>query len=98
MSFLWHNSVMGKKEKLYTRIRNNPKNVHFRDFCVLMEYFGFVSVRVRGSHHLYQHPQVEDVMNVQPTKDNLAKSYQVRQFLKLIDSHHLLLEDEPDEQ
>ena len=59
-----------------------------------MEYFGFVLVRVRGSHHLYQHSEIEEVMNVQPTKDNLAKAYQVRQFLKLIDSHNLSLDDE----
>ena len=41
----------------------------------------------------------EYVTNVQPKKDGLAKAYQVRQFLKLIDSHNLQLEseDESDE-
>ena len=92
---------MGKKEKLYSRVRNNQKNVGFQNFCTLMVYFGFELVRVSGSHHLYQHPEVEEVMNVQPTKDNLAKAYQVRQFLKLVESHNLHLEgaaeDEQDE-
>jgi predicted RNA binding protein YcfA (HicA-like mRNA interferase family) len=95
---LWHNNGMGKKERLYARIINSQKNVRFQDFCTLLEYFGFVRVRVRGSHHLYQHPDIDELMNVQPKKDGLAKAYQVRQFLKLLASHDLQLEDEPDEQ
>lgn len=98
MSCLWHNKGMSKKERLLARLRNNQHNVRFQDFCTLMEYFGFVQVRVRGSHHLYQHPDIHDMMNVQPKKDGLAKAYQVRQFLKLLDNHRLSLEDEPDEQ
>lgn len=89
---------MSKKDKLYARIRNNQKNVRFADFCTVMTYFGFVEVRVKGSHHLFQHPALDEVMNVQPKKDGLAKAYQVRQFLKLIDEHDLSLhDDETDE-
>lgn len=90
---------MSKKDKLFARVRNNQKNVRFGDFCTLMTYFGFVEVRVRGSHRLYQHPELDAVMNVQPKKDGLAKAYQVRQFLKLIDEYDLSLDDdEKDEQ
>jgi len=87
---------MGKKDKLYQRVRNNQNNVHFQDFCTLMTYFAFVLVRVSGSHHLYQHPGIDEVMNVQPRKDGLAKAYQVRQFLKLVKSHELQFEDADD--
>jgi len=80
---------MVKKDKLYQRIGNNQKNVRFGDFCNLMTYFGFELVRIRGSHHLYQHPEIKEIMNAQPKKDGLAKSYQVRQFLKLVDAHNL---------
>jgi len=88
---------MSKKDKLYARIRNNQKNIRFHDFCVLMVYFGFSLIRIQGSHHLYQHPKVDDVMNVQPTQDNLAKAYQVRQFLNLIESHNLKLDEGEDD-
>lgn len=88
---------MSKKQKLYKRIKNNQNNLRFQDFCVLMEHFGFVLMRVSGSHHLYQHQHIDEIMNVQPTRDNLAKTYQVRQFLKLVDHHSMRLEDEPDE-
>lgn len=88
---------MVKKEKLFNRIKSTQKNVRFGDFCTLMEYFGFKLVRTRGSHHLYQHPTLQEVMNVQPNKENQAKAYQVRQFLKLVESYDLQLEEEPDE-
>ena len=91
---------MTKRERLYQRVRNNQHNVRFADFCTLLVYFGFQLVRTRGSHHLYQHPDLDEVMNIQPTGDNLAKAYQVRQFLKLVEAHHLSLargaEEEPD--
>lgn len=92
---------MSKRERLYKRISNSQHNVRFQDFCMLLVYFGFRLVRTRGSHHLYQHRELEEVMNVQPMKDNQAKAYQVRQFLKLVETHHLSLtpetEDESDE-
>lgn len=82
---------MVKKEKLFQRIQNNQKNVRFSDFCKLMEYFGFELIRIRGSHHLYQHPDIDNVMNTQQKKDGLAKSYQVKQFLSLVKKHNLTL-------
>jgi predicted RNA binding protein YcfA (HicA-like mRNA interferase family) len=84
---------MSKRGKLFARIQNNQKNVRFDDFCTLMTYFAFALVRVRGSHHLYQHPALDEVMNVQPTRDGLAKSYQVRAFLRVIETHQLTLLD-----
>ena len=88
---------MTKKEKLYARIRNSQKNVRFADFQSLLEYFGFELVRSRGSHQLYQRPDVDDVMNIQPMKDGRAKAYQVRQFLKLVEQYNLALEDDSNE-
>lgn len=83
---------MSKKEKLLQRVQNNPNNVRFGDFCTLLEYFDFVLQRTRGSHHLYQHPDLDEVMNIQPKKDGKAKGYQVRQFLKLVKEHDLKLD------
>jgi predicted RNA binding protein YcfA (HicA-like mRNA interferase family) len=88
---------MSKREKLLSRIKNSQKNIRFDAFCTLMTWFGFALIRVRGSHHLYQHPDLDEVMNVQPTKDNLAKAYQVREFLGVVELHDLRLEDGKDE-
>lgn len=88
---------MTKKAKLYARIRNSQKNVRFADFQSLLEYFGFALVRSRGSHQLYQHRDVDEVMNIQPMKDGRAKAYQVRQFLKLVEQYNLSLGDNDNE-
>jgi len=85
--------VMVKKEKLYQRVKNSQSNVRFKDFCTLIEAFGFVLARTRGSHHIYQHPDLPEIMNIQPKKDRLAKAYQVKQFLKLVAEHNLQLND-----
>jgi predicted RNA binding protein YcfA (HicA-like mRNA interferase family) len=84
---------MSRKKKLLQRAQNNARNLRFQDFCTLMTYFGFDLVRERGSHRIYQHPNLPDVMNVQPKKDGKAKAYQVEQFLKLLDEHNLTLDD-----
>jgi predicted RNA binding protein YcfA (HicA-like mRNA interferase family) len=44
---------MTKREKLISRIRNNPKDVSLRDIRVLLEAFGFELIRIRGSHHIF---------------------------------------------
>jgi predicted RNA binding protein YcfA (HicA-like mRNA interferase family) len=58
-----------------------------------MEGFGFRLARVRGSHHIFSHPDIPELINIQKV-DGQAKPYQVRQFLKLVERHDLELEDD----
>jgi predicted RNA binding protein YcfA (HicA-like mRNA interferase family) len=58
-----------------------------------MEGFGLRLARVRGSHHIFSHPDIPELINVQEV-DGQAKPYQVRQFLKLVERHDLQLEDD----
>lgn len=44
---------MTKHAKLLARIRQNPKNVAFHDLRTLLEAYGFVLDRTRGSHHSF---------------------------------------------
>ncbi|MDO9334606.1 MAG: type II toxin-antitoxin system HicA family toxin [Dehalococcoidales bacterium] len=68
------------------------QNVQFSDMIDLVEGFGFRLDRVRGSHHLFVHSEVPEVLNFQP-EGGQAKAYQIRQFLRLIEEHELHLED-----
>ena len=68
-------------------------NVRFRDLLALAEKFGFRLVRTSGSHHILTHPDVPGLLNLQNVKGQ-AKHYQIRQFLKLIETHDLKLGDE----
>ncbi|PZV06635.1 MAG: hypothetical protein DCF32_09370 [Leptolyngbya sp.] len=83
---------MGKKQKLLRQILNNSKNVSFNDMVSLIESFGFTLSRINGSHHIYTHPNLASLVNIQNFKGK-AKAYQVRQFLDLVETHNLTLED-----
>lgn len=58
----------------------------------LIEAFGFVLLRINGSHHIFGHPAIDEQVNIQEVKGK-AKPYQVKQFLKLVERHDLHLED-----
>ncbi len=59
----------------------------------LVEGFGFGLVRVRESHHIFVHPRIDELLNLQDV-DGEAKAYQIRQFLRLVERYDLRLEDE----
>lgn len=82
-----------KLQKLLDKIsRREFRNISFADFRRLVEAFGFRLDRVGGSHHIFQHPDLDEQVNLQSSKGQ-AKPYQVRQFLKLVERYNLSLED-----
>ena len=80
------------KQKLLEKILAGSKNVRFDDFVTLVRGFGFEQSRVRGSHHIFVHPQVPELLNLQELHGQV-KPYQVRQFLQLVEQYNLKLED-----
>lgn len=76
---------MTKDEKRNQKIRRNPKNLKFQDVINWLEDNGFSLGRVSGSHHIFVHPAIETPINMQKKKDGTAKSYQVKQAIKIID-------------
>ena len=61
-----------------------------RSSVALVEAFGFHLSRVRGSHHLFVHPGIAELVNFQEVHGQ-AKPYQIRQFLKIVERHNLRL-------
>ena len=49
--------------------------------------------RTDGSHHVFVHPDVRELLNLQEIRGQ-AKPYQIRQFLRLVERYALSLEDE----
>ena len=82
-----------KKRKLLRRVSDSPKNTSFNDLSSLIEAFGFTLARISGSHHIYSHPDIPELVNIQNSK-GVAKPYQIRQFLKLVEKHDLKLQEE----
>ena len=84
---------MTRTDKLYASILANPRaSVPFRDFERLLRAFGFELVRTKGSHRQYGHPVVPRILSIQPRGKD-AKSYQVEQFVDMIEEFGLSLEE-----
>jgi predicted RNA binding protein YcfA (HicA-like mRNA interferase family) len=82
-----------KKRKLLQKALASPKNMQFNEMVRLVEVFGFRLSRVKGSHHIFVHPQVRELVNLQNVGGK-AKPYQVRQFLRLVERYNLTMGDE----
>lgn len=84
-----------KKRKILEKVRSGSKNIRFDEFVALLEGFGFILKRTKGSHHVFTHPQIPRPFPIQPKGNRQAKPYQIRQFLALIEQYNLeLSEDE----
>jgi hypothetical protein len=66
--------------------------VRFVDFVSLTESFGFKLKRTSGSHHVFAHPKIPALLSLQEDRGE-AKPYQIRQFLRIIETHNLKMED-----
>jgi hypothetical protein len=56
------------KRKLLQKALAGPKNFRFGDLVTLVEAFGFRLARVSGSHHVFEHPDVPELLNLQTSK------------------------------
>jgi len=65
--------------------------MRFDEMVTLAEAFGFHLSRSSGSHRIFAHPKVKELVNLQEA-DGMAKPYQIQQFLKLIEKYDLELE------
>jgi predicted RNA binding protein YcfA (HicA-like mRNA interferase family) len=84
--------MMSKKRKLLEKILAGSKNIQFDELVALVEAFGFTLSRINGSHHIFVHSEILEIVNLQ-NKKGKAIPYQVRQFLSLIEQYALTLED-----
>jgi predicted RNA binding protein YcfA (HicA-like mRNA interferase family) len=81
------------KRKLLKKLLSGSKNIRFSEVTVVAEAFGFRLDRISSSHHIFLHPDVPELVNLQNVKGK-AKPYQVKQLLKIIEEHNLNMESE----
>jgi predicted RNA binding protein YcfA (HicA-like mRNA interferase family) len=85
---------MNERELLKRIARGGVANVAFGDLRTLAEALGFELRRVSGSHHVFTHPQVPQLINLQSARGQ-AKPYQVRQLVRLVERYDLKLDAKP---
>ncbi|RFF30360.1 type II toxin-antitoxin system HicA family toxin [Wenzhouxiangella sediminis] len=75
---------MGKYAKLREKILSGASdaNVNFDELCRFLKRMGF-SERIKGSHHIFSHDGIPDILNLQP-KGGKAKPYQVKQIRRVL--------------
>ena len=83
-----------KPRKTLEKILAGSKNIRFADMVRLVEAFGFRFSRRNGSHHIFTHPDIPELVNIQDVHGE-AKPYQIRQFLKLVERYAMTLNDKP---
>ena len=67
-------------------------SVDFYEAVTLLQALGF-SLRIRGSHHIFDREDVDELINIQPNGSK-AKAYQVKQIRDLILKYRLEAKDE----
>ena len=80
------------KKKVLLKLINNPVNVKFQDFVLIVYAFGFVLVRTKGSHNIFLNKEINEIINIQNYKGE-AKPYQIKQFLSLVEKYNLKMGD-----
>jgi len=83
-----------KTKRILLKARENPEGIRFNDLVKLVEHLGFEEGGGQGSHHVFSHPDLQEIINLQKGKHGKAKPYQVRQALKLIKQYNLRISDE----
>ena len=75
---------MSKSDKLLLRVLQGTAdaNIRFTELRHLLMRLGFTE-RIRGDHHIFTKPGVEEILNLQP-KGAAAKQYQVKQVRAVI--------------
>jgi len=81
-----------KNKKLLQKILTAPNNIRFNEISSCAELFGFKLDRVNGSHHIFVHKDIRELLNLQNIKGK-AKPYQIKQFLNLIEKHNLKMRE-----
>jgi len=82
---MWYHVIV-KINKLLKKAINNPGNLHFEELQNLLERSGFEWVRTGGSHHQYDRKKRKRLLPIQE-KNGMAKEYQVRQFLSILEEN-----------
>jgi len=74
-----------KVDKILALMRQNAKGVRFDDLCKVCDHHFGETRQKASSHRIYETPFKDDPrLNIQDDK-GMAKAYQVKQVLKLIE-------------
>lgn len=77
---------MGHYQKLYQKLKNNPKDATFEEMDKLLTQFGGFTRKSPGSgssHYTYSHPDLKDILTV--VKDKPVKVVYIKRALEALE-------------
>jgi len=77
-----------EREEIYRKFKERPANVRFEEVCKAAEIFGFKFKGGKGNHRIFARAGVKELLNFQNVT-GMAKPYQVRQFIRIIEKYNL---------
>jgi hypothetical protein len=83
---------MGKKEKLFERLKNNPKDFTFDEMQSLLEYLGFEMSnkgKTSGSRVKFIKGKIPIILHKPHPRKELLE-YQIKQILDVLEMEHLI--------
>jgi hypothetical protein len=76
---------MAKVEEIVANMRRNPKGIRYRDLCKVCDFYFGEACQTGSSHRICKTPWPGDPrVNIQ-NAGGMAKAYQIRQVLRMID-------------
>ena len=81
---------MTSRAKLLVKILSgtSDQSIRFDELVTLLRYLGFQE-RSAGSHRVFFHEGVAEILNLQPRRDGTAKPYQVKQVRHVLTEYKL---------
>jgi hypothetical protein len=82
---------VSRADKLREKILSGKSdaNIRFSELCKFVESLGFSSHHTAASHHIFAHPRVVEIINLQDDGAGKAKKYQVKQIRALVEKYSL---------
>ena len=84
---------MGRKEKLISKLKTNPKDFYFEELESLLRYCSYRRSdkgKTSGSRVLFVSEKHRAILIHKPHPDNLLKAYQVKQIVELLTKEGLI--------
>ena len=82
-----------RRRRLLQKLLSGSTNIRFTEAVACAEAWFRLS-RINGSHYIYVHADVPELVNLQNVNGQ-AKPYQVKQLLRLIERYNLQMEEGP---
>ncbi|ARM68096.1 hypothetical protein [Staphylococcus warneri] len=77
---------MSQRDKMFEKLKRNPKNIDLREFESILKKFGFVVDKTsgKGSHFIYYHPSKSEIRRT-VNKTSPLRKHHIRTLIKDIE-------------